>query len=173
MLVIIVLIFLLCNFWGFFLTLLEHILGSDYLRLRYHVFYMFSREAINFLAIVNSSINFVIYLIFGKDFRYEIVRKSNSVCRKELITIYGCCDITVRLSDHHDKFAIWRQIARRRWLSKRTRRGTIGNEVRHLSINDFVTAFVHVSKEDEKVDVLEHFRRLLTVLPSNKANRIG
>lgn len=39
---------------------------------------MVGLAAINFLAIVNSSINFVIYIIFGKDFR------------KELVIVYGC-----------------------------------------------------------------------------------
>uniref|UniRef100_A0A914NXK5 G-protein coupled receptors family 1 profile domain-containing protein n=1 Tax=Panagrolaimus davidi TaxID=227884 RepID=A0A914NXK5_9BILA len=77
-LVVIVLIFLLCNFWGFFMTLLEHLVGVEYLIVQHKTFYTFSREATNFLAIVNSSINFVIYIIFGKDFR------------RELVLIYGC-----------------------------------------------------------------------------------
>lgn len=51
------------------MTLLEHLVGVEYLVVQHKTFYMFSREATNFLAIVNSSINFVIYIIFGKDFR--------------------------------------------------------------------------------------------------------
>ena len=69
-LVVIVLIFLICNFWGFVLTLLEQIVGIEYMMKRYKLFYTFSREMINFLAVINSSINFVIYIIFGKDFRF-------------------------------------------------------------------------------------------------------
>lgn len=72
-LVVIVLIFLLCNFWGFFMTLLEHLVGAEYLIIQHKTFYTFSREATNFLAVVNSSINFVIYIIFGKDFRLVFV----------------------------------------------------------------------------------------------------
>ncbi|TMS34133.1 hypothetical protein L596_001775 [Steinernema carpocapsae] len=68
-LITIVFIFLLCNFWGFVLTLLEQVLDAEFLMVENKTFYTFSREAINLLAIVNSSINFVIYLIFGKDFR--------------------------------------------------------------------------------------------------------
>uniref|UniRef100_A0A0K0DKL7 G_PROTEIN_RECEP_F1_2 domain-containing protein n=1 Tax=Angiostrongylus cantonensis TaxID=6313 RepID=A0A0K0DKL7_ANGCA len=68
-LVIIVCIFLICNFWGFVLTLLERIVDHETLVIKHHAFYTFSREAINFLAVINSSINFVIYIIFGKDFR--------------------------------------------------------------------------------------------------------
>ncbi|KAK6014590.1 hypothetical protein OSTOST_20023, partial [Ostertagia ostertagi] len=67
-LVIIVCIFLICNFWGFVLTLLERILDHETLMVKHHAFYTFSREAINFLAIINSSINFVIYIVFGKEF---------------------------------------------------------------------------------------------------------
>ncbi|ULU06637.1 hypothetical protein L5515_014575 [Caenorhabditis briggsae] len=96
-LVIIVFIFLGCNFWGFVLTLLERIMGQETLMGDHHVFYTFSREAINFLAIINSSINFVIYLLFGKDFR------------KELVVVYGCGirGISLRLPVQ-DKFIIWR-----------------------------------------------------------------
>ncbi|VDM51411.1 unnamed protein product [Toxocara canis] len=68
-LVVIVCIFLLCNVWGFVLTLLEQILDRRWLEVEHHAFYTFSREAINLLAIINSSINFAIYIIFGKDFR--------------------------------------------------------------------------------------------------------
>ncbi|CAJ0960117.1 unnamed protein product, partial [Mesorhabditis belari] len=101
-LITIVFIFLICNFWGFVLTLLEQILPSSILHEDYGTFYTFSREAINFLAIINSSINFVIYIIFGKDFR------------KELIIVYGCGmrGMTLRLPTH-DKFSIWRTWTKR------------------------------------------------------------
>uniref|UniRef100_A0A1I7WRT6 G_PROTEIN_RECEP_F1_2 domain-containing protein n=1 Tax=Heterorhabditis bacteriophora TaxID=37862 RepID=A0A1I7WRT6_HETBA len=101
-LVIIVCIFLICNFWGFVLTLLERIVDYETLVVKHHAFYTFSREAINFLAIINSSINFVIYIVFGKEFR------------KELIVVYGCGmrGITMRLPVH-DKFSIWRTWTRR------------------------------------------------------------
>lgn len=102
-LIIIVCIFLVCNFWGFVLTLLEQIIDSQTLRGDYYMFYTFSREAINFLAIINSSINFVIYCIFGKDFR------------KELIIIYGCGmrGLTITLPAQ-DKFSLWRNATTRR-----------------------------------------------------------
>ncbi|KAK0394624.1 hypothetical protein QR680_000842 [Steinernema hermaphroditum] len=102
-LITIVFIFLICNFWGFVLTLLEQIMDNELLMVQYHMFYTFSREAINLLAIVNSSINFVIYLIFGKDFR------------KELVIVYGCgtFGLTIRLPAQ-DKFQYWRQFSRRR-----------------------------------------------------------
>lgn len=58
-LVVIVLIFLICNFWGFVTTLLEYVLGFETLFTHYELFYSFSREVINLLAIVNSSINFM------------------------------------------------------------------------------------------------------------------
>ncbi|TMS34132.1 hypothetical protein L596_001775 [Steinernema carpocapsae] len=102
-LITIVFIFLLCNFWGFVLTLLEQVLDAEFLMVENKTFYTFSREAINLLAIVNSSINFVIYLIFGKDFR------------KELVIVYGCgmCGLTIRLPAQ-DKFQYWRHVSRRR-----------------------------------------------------------
>uniref|UniRef100_A0A914ZKY6 G-protein coupled receptors family 1 profile domain-containing protein n=1 Tax=Parascaris univalens TaxID=6257 RepID=A0A914ZKY6_PARUN len=109
-LIVIVCIFLLCNVWGFVLTLLEQILDRRWLEVEHHLFYTFSREAINLLAIINSSINFVIYLIFGKDFR------------KELVVIYGCGMRGMMLHlPTHDKFLIWRHPSRRRRtrLSKR------------------------------------------------------
>jgi len=49
-LVIIVLIFLVCNFWGFVITLMEHIYGRLELQMSRPIFYAFSREAINFLG---------------------------------------------------------------------------------------------------------------------------
>ncbi|VDM63311.1 unnamed protein product [Angiostrongylus costaricensis] len=96
-LVMIVCIFLICNFWGFVLTLLERIVDHETLMIKHHAFYTFSREAINFLAIINSSINFVIYIIFGKDFR------------RELVVVYGCGvrGVSIRLPVI-DKFHIWR-----------------------------------------------------------------
>jgi hypothetical protein len=102
-LIVIVCIFLICNFWGFVLALLERIVGQDVLYKDYTKFYQFSRETINFLAIINSSINFIIYCIFGKDFR------------KELVIVYGCGfkGITIRLPVH-DKFSAWRHYTRRR-----------------------------------------------------------
>jgi hypothetical protein len=102
-LVVIVFIFLICNFWGFVLALLEQLFGVAYLTQNYKTFYAFSREAINFLAIVNSSINFVIYCIFGKDFR------------KELVIVYGCgCASSFALHmPVQDKFAAWRHKSRR------------------------------------------------------------
>ncbi|XGW07259.1 hypothetical protein V3C99_010447 [Haemonchus contortus] len=101
-LVIIVCIFLICNFWGFVLTLLERIVDHETLMVKYHAFYTFSREAINFLAIINSSINFVIYIVFGREFR------------KELVIVYGCGmrSITMRLPVQ-DKFNIWRTWGKR------------------------------------------------------------
>ncbi|VDL82310.1 unnamed protein product [Nippostrongylus brasiliensis] len=101
-LVIIVCIFLICNFWGFVLTLLERIVDHEVLMVENHAFYTFSREAINFLAIINSSINFVIYIVFGKEFR------------KELVVVYGCGmrGITMKLPVQ-DKFSIWRTWGKR------------------------------------------------------------
>ncbi|CAL2032359.1 unnamed protein product [Caenorhabditis brenneri] len=115
-LVIIVFIFLGCNFWGFVLTLLERIMGQETLMVDHHVFYTFSREAINFLAIINSSINFVIYLLFGKDFR------------KELVVVYGCGirGISLRLPVQ-DKFVIWRH-----WKRTKSRLSiSTSNRTRH------------------------------------------
>lgn len=84
-LIVIVLIFLICNLWGFVISLMERIYGAHYLTTHMRDFYTFSREAVNFLTIVNSSINFVIYCIFGKDFR------------KELVHVYGCCKCSITL----------------------------------------------------------------------------
>ncbi|PAV81719.1 hypothetical protein WR25_15372 [Diploscapter pachys] len=119
-LVIIVCIFLGCNFWGFVLTLLERIIGQEKLMHDHHVFYTFSREAINFLAIINSSINFVIYLIFGKDFR------------KELIVVYGCGvrGITMKLPVH-DKFSLWRNWTIKKRAAVRKSIGVTARDWRH------------------------------------------
>ncbi|PAV82750.1 hypothetical protein WR25_24707 [Diploscapter pachys] len=86
----------------------------------HHVFYTFSREAINFLAIINSSINFVIYLIFGKDFR------------KELIVVYGCGvrGITMKLPVH-DKFSLWRNWTIKKRAAVRKSIGVTARDWRH------------------------------------------
>ncbi len=100
-LIIIVAMFLICNLWGFVITLLEVICGQRFLYSQWRKFYAFSREAINFLAMINSSVNFIIYIIFGKDFR------------KELIVVYGCSEgITLSLPTE-DKFSTWRSIRRK------------------------------------------------------------
>lgn len=104
-LVIIVCIFLICNFWGFVIAVAERVVGQETLIVEHTKFYAFSRETINFLAIVNSSINFVIYCIFGKDFR------------EQLCVVYGC-----GLMGHvppppqaiaTDKFEPWRNTSQR------------------------------------------------------------
>uniref|UniRef100_A0AC35UCS7 G_PROTEIN_RECEP_F1_2 domain-containing protein n=1 Tax=Rhabditophanes sp. KR3021 TaxID=114890 RepID=A0AC35UCS7_9BILA len=79
-LVIIVFIFLICNLWGFVLTAAEQFMEENYLKREHVVFYTFSREAVNLLAIINSSVNFVIYLIFGREFRKEFLSIYNSHC---------------------------------------------------------------------------------------------
>lgn len=71
-LVVIVIIFLICNVWGFVTSLLEYVVGFDQLYRNNEQFYSFSREAINLLAIINSSLNFFIYLIFDKEFRFDV-----------------------------------------------------------------------------------------------------
>ncbi|GMS85278.1 hypothetical protein PENTCL1PPCAC_7453, partial [Pristionchus entomophagus] len=119
-LIVIVCIFLVCNLWGFVLTFLEQIMGQTLFQ-DYATFYTFSREAINFLAIINSSINFVIYIVFGKE--------------KELVIVYGCGvrGITMRLPVH-DKFSVWRNW-RRSIVSSRTIRlknhSVLSNDVNH------------------------------------------
>lgn len=70
-LVVIILIFLVCNVWGFVISLLEYLVGFDRLYSDNEMFYSFSRVAINFLAILNSSVNFYVYCVFGKEFRSE------------------------------------------------------------------------------------------------------
>ncbi|RCN33453.1 hypothetical protein ANCCAN_20722, partial [Ancylostoma caninum] len=134
-LVIIVCIFLICNFWGFVLTLLERIVDHETLMVEHHTFYTFSREAINFLAIINSSINFVIYIVFGKEFR------------KELVVVYGCGmrGITMRLPVH-DKFTIWR---------------TWGKRAKSISISGRSNLSAHVLSSASNLDIptLEHLEQ--------------
>lgn len=81
-LIVIVVVFLLCNALGFVVTLLESLYTQRGLLNMCPGFYAFAREAVNFLAIVNSSINFVIYCVFGQDFR------------RELICVWGCKKFT-------------------------------------------------------------------------------
>ncbi|EYC08674.1 hypothetical protein Y032_0065g3677 [Ancylostoma ceylanicum] len=134
-LVIIVCIFLICNFWGFVLTLLERIVDHETLMVEHHTFYTFSREAINFLAIINSSINFVIYIVFGKEFR------------KELVVVYGCGmrGITMRLPVH-DKFTIWR---------------TWGKRAKSISISGRSNLSAHVLSSASNLDIptLDHLEQ--------------
>lgn len=91
-LIVIVLLFLICNSWGFVMALMERVYGVERLRRTMPAFYTFSREAINFLTIVNSSVNFIIYCIFGKDFR------------RELVHIYGCSFRFTLMMPMEDKF---------------------------------------------------------------------
>lgn len=85
MLIVIVVVFLLCNALGFVVTLLESLYTQRGLLEWCPGFYAFAREAVNFLAIVNSSINFVIYCIFGQDFR------------RELVCVWGCKRFTLMM----------------------------------------------------------------------------
>ncbi|KRX86813.1 FMRFamide receptor [Trichinella pseudospiralis] len=71
-LIVVVLNFLICNSWGLVMTLMEAFYGVPTLVVTWPKFYAFSREAVNFLAIVHSSINFIVYYSFGKDFRMEL-----------------------------------------------------------------------------------------------------
>uniref|UniRef100_A0A5S6QE68 G_PROTEIN_RECEP_F1_2 domain-containing protein n=1 Tax=Trichuris muris TaxID=70415 RepID=A0A5S6QE68_TRIMR len=71
-LIVVVSMFLICNLWGLVMTLMEAFYGVQALMMSWPKFYAFSREAVNFLAIVHSSINFIIYYSFGKDFRAEL-----------------------------------------------------------------------------------------------------
>ncbi|KRZ55752.1 FMRFamide receptor [Trichinella nativa] len=71
-LIVVVLNFLICNSWGLVMTLMEAFYGVPTLVVTWPKFYTFSREAVNFLAIVHSSINFIVYYSFGKDFRMEL-----------------------------------------------------------------------------------------------------
>ncbi|GMT15796.1 hypothetical protein PFISCL1PPCAC_7093, partial [Pristionchus fissidentatus] len=118
-LIVIVCIFLVCNLWGFVLTFLEQIMGPTLFH-DYATFYTFSREAINFLAIINSSINFVIYIVFGKE--------------KELVIVYGCGvrGITLRLPVQ-DKFSVWRNWRRSIVTSRAIRKNhsVISNDLNH------------------------------------------
>ncbi|RCN46609.1 hypothetical protein ANCCAN_07345 [Ancylostoma caninum] len=156
-LVIIVCIFLICNFWGFVLTLLERIVDHETLMVEHHTFYTFSREAINFLAIINSSINFVIYIVFGKEFRYEPIHRcldffgatvlDKQYFRKELVVVYGCGmrGITMRLPVH-DKFTIWR---------------TWGKRAKSISISGRSNLSAHVLSSASNLDIptLEHLEQ--------------
>lgn len=54
------------------LTLMEQI-NPEFLY-QYRVFYALSRDATNFLTVINSSATFLIYMIFGKEFRKELLR---------------------------------------------------------------------------------------------------
>uniref|UniRef100_A0A0N5C2C1 G_PROTEIN_RECEP_F1_2 domain-containing protein n=1 Tax=Strongyloides papillosus TaxID=174720 RepID=A0A0N5C2C1_STREA len=101
-LVIIVFIFLCCNSWGFVLTFAEHVTEVDYLRREHYVFYTFSREAVNLLAIINSSVNFVIYLIFGKDFRREFLSIYNS-------NVFNNLDMMLLKNKPRDHINKWRR----------------------------------------------------------------
>lgn len=54
------------------LTLMEQI-NPEFLY-QYTAFYALSRDATNFLTVINSSATFLIYMIFGKEFRKEMLR---------------------------------------------------------------------------------------------------
>ncbi|EPB80147.1 hypothetical protein ANCCEY_00702 [Ancylostoma ceylanicum] len=124
------------------------------LMVEHHTFYTFSREAINFLAIINSSINFVIYIVFGKEFRYGASRSRlmqlfwiNVHFRKELVVVYGCGmrGITMRLPVH-DKFTIWR---------------TWGKRAKSISISGRSNLSAHVLSSASNLDIptLDHLEQ--------------
>lgn len=69
-LLVVVLVFLICNAPSVALTLIEHI-SQDFLQ-ENRDFYAFARDVINLLTVINSSANFVVYWIFGKEFRREL-----------------------------------------------------------------------------------------------------
>ncbi|EFP07746.1 hypothetical protein CRE_26313 [Caenorhabditis remanei] len=158
-LVIIVFIFLGCNFWGFVLTLLERIMGQETLMVDHHIFYTFSREAINFLAIINSSINFVIYLLFGKDFR------------KELVVVYGCGirGISLRLPVQ-DKFVIWRH-----WKRTKSRLSTSAtNRTRHkISLPQTLVEHANLERLEQTRFLAHHEDGLQTQVSPIHALRNG
>lgn len=69
-LVVVVFVFLICNFPGFALNVIEQIAGT-FLQ-EYREFYATTRDVINLLAVINSAANFAIYLVLGSEFRREI-----------------------------------------------------------------------------------------------------
>uniref|UniRef100_A0A915HTF2 G-protein coupled receptors family 1 profile domain-containing protein n=1 Tax=Romanomermis culicivorax TaxID=13658 RepID=A0A915HTF2_ROMCU len=73
-LVVIVLIFLICNSWGFVLAVMERMMGDEYLYRNMTDFYVFSREAINFLTIINSSINFIHTSVTNLCYQFRFMR---------------------------------------------------------------------------------------------------
>ncbi|CAI5441346.1 unnamed protein product [Caenorhabditis angaria] len=159
-LVIIVFIFLGCNFWGFVLTLLERVMGQS-LMLEHPLFYTFSREAINFLAIINSSINFVIYLLFGKDFR------------KELVVVYGCGmrGITMRLPVQ-DKFTIWRHWTKRTKTIRRSM--SISSRARHkISLPQTVVEHANLEGLEQTRFLANHEDGIITQVSPIHALRNG
>lgn len=112
------------------LTLAEVVHSQQYLDTHYKLGYTFMREAVNFLAIINSSINFVIYCIFGKDFR------------KELVVVYGCgtTGITLMLPVH-DKFSTWRQNLKVRKSQASSRHSSTPN-LQNIGMKQFTELFV-------------------------------
>lgn len=66
-LLVVVFVFLGCNAPSVVMSILEKI-DIEFLLQRRN-FYDFARDFINLLAVVNSSANFLIYLVFGKEFR--------------------------------------------------------------------------------------------------------
>lgn len=71
-LLIVVFIFLICNLPGLVLAIMEQTC-RDFL-FNHSVFYSYFRDCINILAVINSSANFVVYVLFGRDFRRELRR---------------------------------------------------------------------------------------------------
>lgn len=88
---------------------MENIYGENNLRTWWPKFYTFSREAVNFLAIVNSSINFVIYCIFGKDFRQELM----SICKCTAVPLEDlfAAEEFVECGDFHKSTVLLRTVS--------------------------------------------------------------
>ncbi|CAJ0938856.1 unnamed protein product, partial [Mesorhabditis belari] len=102
--IMVVVLFLMCNTLALFVNIYETLFEPDQLIINYLT------DASNFLVILNSSVNCVIYFIFNKDYRLLLLKHAERV-KRILRAEYFCCSTGERNTSYQPVSAIHEKVS--------------------------------------------------------------